>query len=89
MLREANVMDFVGKIISMIDLSCSNVWKIKFSDGMKIEIWAEGFSKHNIPILLVDDDQLANTDEEPEIMIAPHPASSPILTTPSPWAATS
>lgn len=40
-MREVKESDLVGKTIKSIDTSAVNVLKLEFTDGSKLELWAE------------------------------------------------
>lgn len=53
-MRFTKTADFVGKTIKSINTRAANVWKITFTDGSKIEVWAETDGPLRIPTLFVD-----------------------------------
>lgn len=59
-MREVKETDLVGKTIQSIDNQSVNVLKLTFTDGSKLELWAED-AVHtqfgNIPGIFCDDEQ--------------------------------
>lgn len=58
MLRRIEDKDIVGKTVVSIDAGACNVVRLHFSDGTKLEMWAEDVvqtSYGNIPGILVED----------------------------------
>ena len=59
-LRKVKPKDLVGKTIQEVDNDCTNVLKLKFTDGSKAELWAEDAvqtSYGNIPGIFIEDKQ--------------------------------
>ena len=56
-MRKVKKSDFAGKTVKSINTKACNVIKFTFTDGTKLEIWAELFSSLGIPGMGVYEDK--------------------------------
>lgn len=49
-----NVKPLIGKTIASINTKSVNCWKIKFTDGGYIEVWAENDGPLHLPQIWLD-----------------------------------